>query len=44
MSKSQDSHKESKKKPQKTAHEKREAKRSKKQGHTTLLGSHSPLA
>lgn len=43
MSKSQDSHKESKKKPQKTAHEKREAKRTKKQGQT-LLGSQSTHA
>ena len=43
MSKSQDSHKESKKKPQKNAHEQREAKRAKKQGQT-LLGSHSAQA
>jgi hypothetical protein len=40
MSKSQDSHKESKKKPLKTPHEKRMAKRDKKHG-TTLLGSHA---
>lgn len=39
MSKSQDSHKESKKKPLKTAHEKRMAKRQKKAGNA-LLGSH----
>lgn len=46
MSKNQDSHKEGKKKPLKTAHEKRVAKRAKKHGqtHTTLLGSHSPNA
>lgn len=41
MSKSLDSHKEGKKKPLKNAHEKRSAKRAKKQGQT-LLGSHSP--
>lgn len=40
MSKNMDSHKESKKKPLKTAHEKRMAKRDKKHGQT-LLGSHS---
>lgn len=39
MSKNMDSHKEGKKKPQKTAHEKRMAKRGKKSA-TTLLGSH----
>lgn len=40
MSKSMDSHKEAKKKPLKTAHEKRAAKRDKKHG-STLLGSHA---
>ncbi|SDO24055.1 hypothetical protein [Pseudomonas jinjuensis] len=40
MSKSQDSHKEAKKKPLKTAQEKRMAKRQKKTG-AALLGSHS---
>lgn len=40
MSKSMDSHKESKKKPLKSAHEKRAAKRDKKHG-TTLLGAHA---
>lgn len=40
MSKSHEMHKESKKKAQKTADEKRQAKRIKKSG-TTLLGSHS---
>ncbi len=39
MSKNMDSHKEGKKKPQKTAHEKRMAKRGKKSV-ATLLGSH----
>ncbi|MGQ7959046.1 hypothetical protein ACUTAF_15270 [Pseudomonas sp. SP16.1] len=43
MSKSLDSHKEHKKKPLKTAHEKRMAKRTKKHGQT-MLGSHSPDA
>lgn len=43
MSKSMDSHKEGKKKPLKTAHEKHMAKREKKHGQT-LLGSHSPNA
>lgn len=40
MSKSQDSHKEAKKKPLKSAHDKRMAKREKKHNQT-LLGSHS---
>jgi hypothetical protein len=40
MSKSQDSHKESKKKPLKSLHDKSLAKREKKHG-TTLLGSHT---
>lgn len=40
MSKSHESHKETRKKPQKNAHDKREAKRIKKSG-TTLLGSHA---
>jgi hypothetical protein len=43
MSKSHESHKESRKKPQKSAEEKRHAKRIKKSGHT-LLGSHSAPA
>jgi len=41
MSKGLDRHKEAKKKPLKTAQEKRLAKRTKKSG-ATLLGSHSP--
>lgn len=40
MSKSRETHKEAKKRPQKSAHEKRMAKREKK-SHSTLLGSHS---
>ncbi|UVE18951.1 hypothetical protein NVV93_06060 [Pseudomonas sp. LS44] len=40
MSKSLNAHKEAKKKPLKTAHEKRMAKRDKKSG-PTLLGSHA---
>ncbi|MGL4315921.1 MAG: hypothetical protein ACRCTL_04845 [Pseudomonas sp.] len=40
MSKNHESHKEGKKKPLKTAHEKRAAKRDKKHG-ITLLGSHT---
>ncbi len=43
MSTSRDAPKEGKKKPLKTAHEKRMAKREKKHGQT-LLGSHSPDA
>jgi hypothetical protein len=41
MTKALDRHKEAKKKPLKTAQEKRMAKRSKKSG-STLLGSHAP--
>jgi len=41
MSKGLDRHKEAKKKPLKSAEEKRLAKRSKKSG-STLLGSHTP--
>ncbi|WP_262410545.1 hypothetical protein [Aquipseudomonas alcaligenes] len=41
MSKNHDAHKEGKKKPLKSAHEKRMAKRERKTG-TTLLGSHTP--
>ncbi|MDD0842806.1 hypothetical protein [Pseudomonas sp. Gutcm_11s] len=41
MSKGLDRHKEAKKKPLKSAQEKRLAKRSKKSG-STLLGSHAP--
>lgn len=40
MSKSHETHKETKKKPQKNALEKRQAKRVKKSG-STLLGSHA---
>lgn len=40
MSKSHESHKESRKKPHKNAQEKRQAKRIKKSGNT-LLGSHA---
>lgn len=43
MSKALDRHKEAKKKPLKSAQEKRMAKRSKKTG-STLLGSHAPSA
>lgn len=43
MSKGLDRHKEAKKKPLKTADEKRMAKRNKKSGNT-LLGSHAPNA
>ncbi|MDG1581710.1 hypothetical protein [Pseudomonas sp. GOM6] len=41
MSKGLDRHKEAKKKPLKSAQEKRMAKRNKKSG-STLLGSHAP--
>ena len=43
MSKGPDRHKEAKKKPLKTAEEKRMAKRNRKSGNT-LLGSHAPNA
>ncbi|AKN26443.1 hypothetical protein AB691_1538 [Stutzerimonas stutzeri] len=41
MSKGMDAKKNSKKKPMKTAQEKRMAKRDKKSGSTTLLGTHA---
>ena len=41
MSKNHESHKESRKKPLKSAQDKRMAKRDKKSGSTTLLGTHA---